>query len=50
MALRNVVPTLGRTTQGVRIMRLDEDDLVVSVGLVSDDGAKDDDNAAEKDN
>lgn len=44
------IPTLGRTTQGVRIMRLDEDDSVVSVGLVSDDGAKDDDNAAEKDN
>lgn len=46
----NNIPTLGRTTQGVRIMRLDEDDSVVSVGLVSDDGTKDDDNTAEKDN
>jgi DNA gyrase subunit A len=30
------IPTLGRTTQGVRIMRLGEGDTVASVGLVGD--------------
>lgn len=30
------IPTLGRTTQGVRIMRLSEGDTVASVGLVGD--------------
>ncbi|MCL1876767.1 DNA gyrase subunit A [Candidatus Saccharibacteria bacterium] len=33
VALKDV-PTLGRTTQGVRIMRLDDSDTVVSLGLV----------------
>lgn len=28
------IPTLGRTTQGVRIMRLNEDDTVASIGLI----------------
>lgn len=28
------IPTLGRTTQGVRIMRMNEDDRVASIGLV----------------
>lgn len=28
------IPTLGRTTQGVRIMRLDDGDSVASVGLI----------------
>lgn len=36
------IPVLGRTTQGVRIMRLNGDDEVASVGLVSDDGVVDD--------
>lgn len=36
------IPVLGRTTQGVRIMRLNGDDGVASVGLVSDDGVVDD--------
>lgn len=31
------VPTLGRTTQGVRLMRLNEDDKVASIGLVEKD-------------
>ena len=31
------VPTLGRTTQGVRIMRVADDDRVASVGLLSHD-------------
>lgn len=30
------IPTLGRTTQGVRIMRLGEDDAVSSLGLMSE--------------
>lgn len=35
------IPTLGRTTQGVRIMRLDDGDSVASVGLIPE--SKDDD-------
>lgn len=31
------IPTLGRTTQGVRIMRLADDDSVASVGLIQSD-------------
>lgn len=31
------IPTLGRTTQGVRIMRLADDDSVASVGLIAAD-------------
>jgi DNA gyrase subunit A len=30
------IPVLGRTTQGVRIMRLNGDDTVASVGLVAE--------------
>jgi len=30
------IPTLGRTTQGVRIMRMAEDDVVASVGIVTE--------------
>ena len=30
------IPTLGRTTQGVRIMKLAEGDSVASVGLMED--------------
>lgn len=38
------IPTLGRTTQGVRIMRLADDDSVASVGLIaSDKGEEGDD-------
>ena len=33
------IPTLGRTTQGVRIMRLDEGDSVASVGLIPSDSS-----------
>lgn len=39
------IPTLGRTTQGVRIMRLDDDDAVASVGLIP--AADDKDNEAD---
>ena len=28
------IPTLGRTTQGVRIMRLSDDDKIASIGLM----------------
>ena len=35
------IPTLGRTTQGVRIMRLDDDDSVASVGLIPDSAGED---------
>ena len=30
------IPTLGRTTQGVRIMKLADDDTVASVGLMGE--------------
>ena len=30
------IPTIGRTTQGVRIMKLNDDDAVSSIGLMSD--------------
>ena len=33
------IPTLGRTTQGVRIMRLDDGDSVASVGLIPSDSS-----------
>ena len=35
------IPTLGRTTQGVRIMRLDDGDSVASVGLIPNGEDKD---------
>jgi DNA gyrase/topoisomerase IV subunit A len=46
------VPTLGRITQGVRIMRLADGDTVASIGFVPDKSEEDDDsdgatNAAE---
>ena len=28
------IPTLGRTTQGVRVMRMNDDDAVASIGLI----------------
>ena len=30
------IPTLGRTTQGVRVMRLNDDDSVASTGLIQE--------------
>jgi DNA gyrase subunit A len=36
----NDIPTLGRTTQGVRIMRMGEGDKVASLGLVPDEKEK----------
>lgn len=38
------IPTLGRTTQGVRIMRLAEGDTVATLGLVGDSEAPEDEN------
>jgi DNA gyrase subunit A len=35
VALKDI-PTIGRTTQGVRVMRLGEDDTLVSIGLVQE--------------
>lgn len=32
------IPTLGRTTQGVRVMRLSDDDSVSSIGIMRDSG------------
>lgn len=43
------VPTLGRTTQGVRIMRLDEGDSVASVGLVPEQKDEEPNNESKKD-
>lgn len=36
----NDIPTLGRTTQGVRIMRMRDDDKVASLGLIPDEKEK----------
>ncbi|HEU5187708.1 MAG TPA: DNA gyrase subunit A [Candidatus Saccharimonadales bacterium] len=41
------IPTLGRTTQGVRIMRLANSDTVASLGMVTDAGEAEDDDGAE---
>lgn len=41
------VPTLGRTTQGVRIMRMSVGDTVASVGLMPEQQAADDDSEEE---
>lgn len=41
------IPTLGRTTQGVRIMRLSEGDAVASLGLMTEQ-PKDDEEASEE--
>jgi DNA gyrase subunit A len=42
------IPVLGRTTQGVRIMRLNGDDTVASVGLVADEVSEELEEAAAK--
>jgi DNA gyrase subunit A len=47
VALKDI-PTLGRTTQGVRIMRLDESDSVVSVGLIEQDEENESERPEEK--
>jgi DNA gyrase subunit A len=44
----NDIPTLGRTTQGVRIMRMREGDKVASLGLMPGDQDKGDDNSEEE--
>ena len=31
------IPVIGRTTQGVRVMRLNEDDTVASIGLIGEE-------------
>ena len=36
------IPTLGRTTQGVRVMRLKDDDSVASIGLIQEQPVTDD--------
>lgn len=47
LALKDI-PTLGRTTQGVRIMRLRDSDTVASLGIVTDSGeVVEDEDAAE---
>ena len=33
IALKDI-PTLGRTTQGVRVMRMNDDDTVASIGII----------------
>ena len=43
------IPTLGRTTQGVRVMRLKEDDSVASIGLIQEQPVTDDDSEEEGD-
>ncbi len=40
------IPTLGRTTQGVRIMRLAEGDTVVSLGLIPEENTDEEEAAA----
>jgi DNA gyrase subunit A len=40
------VPTLGRTTQGVRVMRLGDSDIVTSIGIMREDKADDDEEVA----
>jgi DNA gyrase subunit A len=49
VALKDI-PTIGRTTQGVRVMRLGDDDTLVSIGLVQEQaviaGDEDDDEEA----
>lgn len=42
------IPTLGRTTQGVRIMRLADGDAVSSIGIMQDTKSEDDDDAQEE--
>jgi len=41
------IPLLGRTTQGVRVMRLNNGDTVASLGLVAEDRAEEENPAAE---
>lgn len=47
LALKGI-PALGRTTQGVRIMRLADGDTVASVGMVADSKDVDDDESIEE--
>ena len=45
------IPTLGRATQGVRIMKMSEGDTVASIGIVlPDDDTKDEEDSTKKDN
>ena len=44
----NDIPTLGRTTQGVRIMKLGEDDKVASLALVRKDETETDEQSIEE--
>ncbi len=37
------IPTLGRTTQGVRVMRLNDDDSIASIGLIQEQPADESD-------
>ena len=39
------IPTLGRTTQGVRIMRISDGDKVSSLGLMSEQDSADDEDS-----
>ena len=41
------VPTLGRTTQGVRVMRLGDTDVVSSIGIMREDKSEDEPEAVE---
>ncbi len=43
------IPTLGRATQGVRVMRLNEGDTVASIGIIPKEEAEDDGDKSEKD-
>ncbi len=42
------IPTLGRATQGVRVMRLNEGDTVASIGIIPKEEESEEDTAAEK--
>ncbi len=44
VALKDI-PTLGRTTQGVRVMRLNDEDSVASIGLIQEQPAEEAENA-----
>lgn len=44
------IPTLGRTTQGVRIMRMGEGDKVASIGSIPEQDKESDENEGTKDN
>lgn len=42
------IPTLGRTTQGVRVMRLNDDDSVASTGLIQEQPASEGDDESDE--